>query len=232
MKAILLAAGLGTRLRPVTNTIPKCLVPINGTPLLQYWLNAFGKYGFTDVLINLHHHPEQVAQFVDAYEGPLRISLYREKTLLGSAGTVRENRAWLAGDEEFMIAYADNLTNANLGALVDFHRRTKPVATIGLFETNEPERCGVVEMDQSATIQKFVEKSPNPPSRLANAGLYVASQRLFEFIPDKTPADFGFDVFPQMGGLLKGYRFDSYFLDIGDVARLEQAQKDVRTLTF
>jgi mannose-1-phosphate guanylyltransferase len=200
--------------------------------LLQYWLRAFRKYGFTDVLINTHHHAEQVAEFVRQFQGPPNVSLFHEQTLLGSAGTVRENKAWLGDGEEFFIAYADNLTNANLAELVAFHRRTAPVATIGLFETEEPERCGVVEIDESGTISRFVEKSPTPPSRLANAGLYVASRRLFDFIPEKTPADFGFDVFPRMDGLLKGYRLRGYFLDIGDVTRLARAREDVRRIEF
>lgn len=232
MKAILLAAGLGTRLRPITRDKPKCLVTIGGRPLLEYWLNAFRKHGFRDILINVHHLAEQVVDFLAAQDSALNITIFHEPELLGSAGTVLANKQWLAGEEKFLIAYADNLTNVNLRSMIDFHARQRPVATIGLFETDKPEECGVVEMDANGTILSFVEKSANPPSRLANAGVYVGTPALLDWIPDKRPADFGFDVFPKMSGLLKGYVIHDYFQDVGDPDRYWRAQQDVETIKF
>jgi len=232
VKAILLAAGLGTRLRPITREVPKCLVPIGGIPLLEYWLRAFERYGVEDVLINTHYLAEQVVAFVHSRHPSPRVSLVHETELLGSAGTVRANREWIAGDEAFIVAYADNLTNVNLAEMVDFHRRSGPVATIGLFETDVPEQCGVVELDETGAIIEFVEKSANPPSRMANAGIYVASQAIFDWIPEGKPVDFGFDVFPRLLGQLKGYQLRGYFLDIGDMGRYEQAQADVQSVLF
>ena len=232
MKAVLLAAGLGTRLRPITDDVPKCLVPIGGIPLLEYWLRAFERYGVTDVLINTHYLAEQVVAFVESRSSSPKVALVHETELLGSAGTVLANRNWIAGDEAFIIAYADNLTNVNLADMVDSHRRSRPVATVGLFETEVPEQCGVVEIDEAGTIWNFVEKSPRPPSRLANAGIYVASQAIFDWIPSGQPVDFGFDVFPRLSGQLKGYKLSAYFLDIGDLDRYQQAQADVQSVIF
>jgi NDP-sugar pyrophosphorylase family protein len=116
--------------------------------------------------------------------------------------------------------------------MFDFHARERPVATVGLFESDKPKECGVVEMDGTGTILSFVEKSANPPSRLANAGVYVGTPGLLDRIPEKRPSDFGFDVFPKMSGLLKGYVIHEYFLDVGDSNRYLRAQQDVETITF
>ena len=232
MKAILLAAGLGTRLLPITRDRPKCLVPIAGKPLLQYWLATFRKYGIREVLINVHYLAEQVGEFVSAQDSAMNVTIFHEAELLGSAGTVLANKHWLAGEREFLIAYADNLTNVNLRDMLDFHARLRPVTTVGLFETDKPKECGVVEMDGTGTILSFVEKSANPPSRLANAGIYVGTPGLLDWIPDRRPADFGFDVFPRMSGLLKGYVIHDYFLDVGDPDRYWRAQQDVETIKF
>jgi mannose-1-phosphate guanylyltransferase len=232
VKAVLLAAGLGTRLRPITDDVPKCLVPIGGIPLLEYWLRTFERYGLTDVLINTHYLPEQVIAFVESRDSGPKVTLAYEPELLGSAGTVLANRNWIGDDEAFVIAYADNLTNVNLADMVSFHLRARPVATIGLFETDVPEQCGVVEIDEAGTIWSFVEKSPRPPSRLANAGIYIASQAIFGCIPKGRPVDFGFDVFPRLSGELKGYKLSGYFCDIGDLGRYQQAQIDVQSVVF
>lgn len=232
MRAVLLAAGLGTRLRPVTDGIPKCLVPINGIPLLEYWLRAFERYNVKEVLINTHYLAEQVVKFVESRGSNPKVVLAHEPELLGSAGTVLANRAWLGDEEAFIIAYADNLTNVNLADMLSFHSRERPVASVGLFETDVPEQCGVVEIDDTNTIWNFVEKSSRPPSRLANAGIYVASRAIFDWIPEGHPVDFGFDVFPRMAGKLKGYKLAGYFCDIGDLDRYARAQTDVQSVIF
>ncbi|MDP7024913.1 MAG: nucleotidyltransferase family protein [Kiritimatiellia bacterium] len=121
MKAFLLAAGKGTRLRPITDTRPKCLVEINGTPLLEIWLRQFAAAGVNDVLINTHHLPDQVREYVDTRTDPLpRVTLFHEETLIGSAGTVAANREWIGDDEEFLVVYADNLTDVDLRDLIAF----------------------------------------------------------------------------------------------------------------
>ncbi len=180
----------------------------------------------------MHHLPEKVNQYIKSYKSSISITAVYEQKLLGSAGTVFANKKWVANDRSFLIVYADNLTNVNLGEMINFHKRKKPVATIGLFETREPEQCGVVEIDDALTILNFIEKASNPPSNLANAGIYVASQELFDFMPNKFPADFGFDVFPKMLGKMKGYKIDEYFLDVGDMDRYRQAQMDIERLIF
>ena len=122
MKAMILAAGRGERLRPLTDTVPKCLVPINGRPLLSYWMTLLERHGFDDVIINVHHLPDAVRAFADGVRHP-RLTLFNEPQLLGSAGTVRANRDWVADGASFLIAYADDLSKA-LSRLADRVSRT------------------------------------------------------------------------------------------------------------
>ena len=232
MKAFLLAAGLGTRLRPLTNTIPKCLVPINGKPLLEYWFILFEKYGVDEVLVNLHYLPKKVLAFIQSVSYPIKIKTFYEPELLGSAGTVYANRDWIRNEKDFLIVYADNLSTVNLHKILSAHRTSNPVLTMGLFRTNRPDQCGIATLNDYDVITDFTEKPANPSSNLANAGIYVASRELLEYLPEKAPADFGFDVLPHLIGKMKGYVIEEYLLDIGDMKNYEQAQMDSRNLIF
>ena len=235
MKAFLLAAGLGTRLRPITESIPKCLVPIGGKPLMAYWFDLFYKHGITDVLVNLHHLPDKVRAFVKNYRIPLNVHLVYEEHLLGSGGTLLANKAWVNDDQEFLIAYGDNLTNANLSKLVAFHREHRPVVTMAVFKTDRPKECGIVTVDENNTIIHFEEKPPHPQSNLANAGLFVASKDIFDFFPEKFSGnvlDLGFHVLPNLIGKMKAYVLEDYLLDIGNLERYKKAQEDIRELNF
>lgn len=151
MKAFLLAAGLGTRLRPITNTIPKCLVSIHGKPLLEWWFELFHKYEITDVLINTHYMAEQVEDFIQKYTADhkdIHIITYYEKELLGSGGTVSVNRDFIEKGEDFLICYADNLTDVNLGELVKEHQKKNALLTMALFRTNVPRQCGIAAVNE------------------------------------------------------------------------------------
>lgn len=217
MKAFLLAAGYGTRLRPLTETVPKCLVPVHGRPLLEYWLLLFEKYGVTEVLINTHYLADAVRKFINEYNcrntGVYICETYEPK-LLGSAGTVRANRDFVTTDESFYICYADSLTNADLGAFKSFHDETDGVLSIALFRTNLPHQCGIVELDEDGRITAFAEKPEHPKSNLANAGIYIARRGIFDYLNEDT-YDFGKDVLPRLTGKMFGWHTKGYVLDIG-----------------
>lgn len=232
MKAFLLAAGLGTRLRPLTDDVPKCLVPLNGKPLLDYWFSLLAAHGVTEVLVNVHHHAEKVEAFLRASRYPFRITPFYEPQLLGSAGTIWANRDWVAGEQNFLIAYADNLTNADLSAFRQFHANQNAVLTMGLFQTNRPKECGIALLDHQKTIVDFAEKPQQPKSTLANAGLYVASPEIFDFFEDKYPQDLGFDILPKLVGQMKGFHIKNYLLDIGNMERYQRAIRDIESCTF
>ena len=232
MKAILLAAGLGTRLRPLTDTIPKCLVPIGGRPLLSYWIALLERHGFDEVLVNVHHLPEQVQAFVRRVSSGLRITLFEEPDLLGSAGTVHANRAWVSDGSPFLIAYADNLTNVDLSRLMAAHTRHAPLLTMALFPSDEPTRCGIAELENGANagaILSFEEKPSHPKSNLANAGLYVTDVRVLDRIPRRLPADFGHDVLPHLVGEMYGHVLSDHerLIDVGTRESYDRAQREV-----
>lgn len=226
MKAFLIAAGEGTRLKPLTNKIPKCLIPINGTPLLEIWLKLFEKYNVRETLINLHHLPEFVFNYLKNYQGQVKVTTFYEKNLLGSARTVAENRNSVKGEKAFFIIYADNLTNMNLKKMFEYHLEKGVVLTMGLFRTSTPRECGIAEINENGIVVKFIEKPSNPQSNLANAGIYIASEDIFNYIPNKQYADFGYDVLPNLLSKMAGYIIEEYIIDIGFPENYQKAQSD------
>jgi mannose-1-phosphate guanylyltransferase len=222
-KAFLLAAGLGTRLRPLTDKIPKCLVPIHGVPLLSIWLGICRQLGIKDVLINTHRFAQEVQDWAQQQESTVRIHLFHEENLLGSAGTIAANRDFIGSDDDFFIFYADNLIGANLEPLKSFHLRHPGVLTIALFHATKPENCGIVSLDESGRITNFEEKPAHPKSDLANAGIYVARRGLFDLLPRWPVMDFGKDVIPGLAGHAWGYLLDGYMLDIGTPENYQRA---------
>ncbi len=228
MKAFLLAAGYGTRLRPITDRVPKCLVPICGKPLLWWWVELFREHGITDVLINTHYLRDQVSQFIreNNREGGVILHEAYEPVLLGSGGTIRDNESFLEDDDSFLICYADNLTNTNLTAFQEFHRSHGGILSMALFHTNLPRQCGIAAVDERGKIVEFEEKPQNPLSNLANAGIYMADREIFSCLPDQTPLDFGKDVLPGLTGRMYGWEDRDYLIDIGTMENYRQAQSE------
>lgn len=228
MKAFVLAAGLGTRLRPITDEIPKCLVPINGKPLLHYWLERFERDGVTEILINTHHLATKVREFLGTAQTSLVIHHVHEPELLGSAGTVSNNRTFIQPGESFYIVYADNLTSMNLAGMRTYHETANSLFTIALYHTLTPQACGIVELDEFATVQSFIEKPATPRSDLANTGIYLTDSRLFDepaMSQLKRPLDFGFDVLPGLVGRMKGFVINEPLIDIGCHENLQRAEQ-------
>lgn len=225
MKAFLLAAGNGTRLRPLTDSTPKCLLPIQGVPLLEIWLNNCRAAGITDVLVNAHAHAEAIRQFAAEEKTGVRLSIIEEPELLGSAGTLAENREFIAGEESFFILYADVLTNMDLSRMLAFHKQKHLAATLGIYQVPDPSRCGVVTFDENAVVQEFVEKPMCPSSNWAFAGVMVAGPEILNFLPNERPADLGFNVLPRMAGKMAAYAISEYLLDIGTISNYEHAQR-------
>ena len=230
MKAILLSAGHGTRLKPLTLTTPKCLIPINGIPLMTYWFNLFRKYGINEILINLSNFPEKIEEYIAREAKDLKVHLYVEEELLGSLGTIVENRSFFTNNEDIFIFYSDNLTNINIKNLYHFHKSHSFPFTMGLFYTNNPQECGIAELDQSKTIIEFIEKPKEPKSNLANAGVYVTSSEVFDFVNStkKEFLDIGFDLLPNLSNHMKGYHIPELLIDVGTLDNLKGAEEFVK----
>jgi mannose-1-phosphate guanylyltransferase len=231
MKAFLLAAGNGTRLRPLTDNVPKCLLPIQGVPLLEIWLRNCKAAGITDVLVNTRAHTEAIRKFAAEQKTGVRIRIVEEPELLGSAGTLAENRDFVAGEESFFVLYADVLTNVDLRRMLVFHTQKRLPATLGVYQVPDPSRCGIVTMDENAVISNFIEKPMHPESNWAFAGVMIAGPAFFDFLPNRRPADLGFDVLPKMTGNMAAYPIAEYLLDIGTIANYHHAQESWPGLT-
>jgi mannose-1-phosphate guanylyltransferase len=226
MKAFLLAGGLGTRLRPLTDSTPKCLLPVQGTPLLQIWFDIFRQYNIDEVLINVHSHGDAVRSFIDKYKGSLRVRLFEETTLLGGAGTVLANREWVSKEQSFWVFYADVLTTTDLNQMLAFHCDRGKLATIGVYEVPDPSRCGIVQVDGQGVVLDFVEKPKSPVGNLAFSGLMLATPGLLNFIPGSCPVDLGFHVLPQIVGRMAAYRIPDFIVDIGTIETYRAAQEN------
>jgi mannose-1-phosphate guanylyltransferase len=226
MKAFLLAGGLGTRLRPLTDSTPKCLLPVQGTPLLQIWFDLFRQYSIDEVLINVHSHGDAVRRFIDEHRDSLRVRLFEETTLLGSAGTVLANREWVNKEQSFWVFYADVLTTTNLNQMLAFHCGRGQIATIGVYEVPDPTRCGIVQVDERGVVFDFVEKPKAPVGNLAFSGLMLATPALLDEIPDTSPVDLGFHVLPQIVGRMAAYRIPDFIIDIGTLETYRTAQEN------
>lgn len=231
MKALLLAAGEGTRLRPLTLTIPKCLVPIHGKPLLSYWLENLSKAGVEEFLINSSYLAEQVKEFVKNTPYKEKITLTYEPELLNTGGSLLANSKFFEG-EPFMLVHADNLCFCDFKAFIDSHvNRPKGCEiTMMLFRTDNPSSCGIVELDDEGVVQKFYEKVKNPPSDLANGAVYICEPSVLEFIKslDKEKVDFSLDVLPEYMGRINIFLNDVYHRDIGTPQSYEAALKEYR----
>ena len=214
MKAFLLAAGVGSRLRPITDTTPKCMLPVGGRPLLEIWLDAFDQAGVDEVLVNLHHLPDVVRSYLAGRTGRPRVRTTYEPELLGSAGTLAANRKWVAGEDFFLACNADNLTDFDLRSLIKVQREYGATATLGVFRSPNPSAGGVVEADEGGTVTGFTEKPGNPVSDLVNAGLYAFRPSLLDEI-GQPPKDIGYDLLPGLVGRARVVLVDGYFRDIG-----------------
>jgi NDP-sugar pyrophosphorylase family protein len=214
-KAMILAAGQGTRLRPLTENIPKCMVPIAGKPLLEHTVEWLHRHGVVELVINLCHLPEAIVKhFGDGRQWGVHITYSLEPEPLGTAGGVRNAARFFDGP--FFVWYGDNLSACDLRRLYSFHRARGGVATIALYYRKDPTASGIVGLDRDGRITRFLEK-PGPDqvfSHWVNAGIFVLERQVLDAIPSEGTPDFGRDVFPAL--LAAGQRLYGYCLSAGE----------------
>jgi mannose-1-phosphate guanylyltransferase len=229
LRALLLAAGLGTRLRPITLTVPKCLVLINGKALLDYWLERLFSAGIERALVNTHWLADVVSEHVGKSPYRDRIDLVHEPELLGTAGTILTNRQWI-GDGPFLVAHADNLTNFDVAGFIAAHRRrpTDCVMTMLAFKTDVPKSCGILDIGDQGIVTGFFEKLEDPPGNLANAAVYICEPEIIQFIYSlrKPHVDLSTEVIPFFLNRIYAVITDGYHRDIGTIDALYRAQNE------
>ncbi len=226
MKTILLAAGFGTRLRPLTDKIPKCLVPIKGKPLLQIWLETLRNAGLNDYLINTHYLSKQVDFFINHSLFKMNCLLRNENVLLGTAGTLLSNLDFI-GHDECLLIHADNYCLANFTDFINAHkeRPSNCLLTMMTFRTDNPSACGIVELDENNLVIGFHEKVESPPGNLANGAIYILSTDLIKIINEKfsTVTDFSTEILPHFLGKIYTYETNELFMDIGTTEAYSKA---------
>ena len=229
MRALLLAAGLGTRLRPLTDHIPKCLVPIHGKPLLDYWLDLLLRSEVECVLVNTHYLPDAVREFVASSPWQARVTLVHEPQLLGTAGTILHNRSFFESGA-FLVAHSDNLTRFDVSAFLEHHKRRPEGIDITMmtFDTDAPQTCGIVEEDARGVVRGFHEKVSNPPGSRANAAVYIVEPSVIGFLASlgKEVIDLSTEVIPRFIGRIWTFHNTGYHRDIGTPESLLRAEAE------
>lgn len=218
MKALLLAAGFGTRLKPLTNHVPKCLVPIKKKPLLDFWIENLIDVGISSIRINTHYLSNIVFDHIEKSRYKNQIELIHENILLGTAGTLIKNIDFFEGGDGFLI-HADNYCLDDLNLLIDAHKKRPPncLITILVFETETPSSCGIVEINSLGIVTSFFEKVNNPPGNLANGATYLLSKEAIEIIKNdfSDKSDFVTEILVHFVGKIFTYKTVKTFIDIG-----------------
>jgi mannose-1-phosphate guanylyltransferase/mannose-1-phosphate guanylyltransferase/phosphomannomutase len=242
---MVLAAGLGTRLRPITFDMPKPMVPVLNRPVMEHILRLLARHGFTETIANLHWFPELIEEhFGDGSSCGVALSYSREEQLLGTSGGVR-NVADFLGDE-FLIISGDALTDLDLAAMREFHQSHDGIATLATKRVTDTSQFGVAITDSAGRISGFQEK-PDPSealSDLANCGIYMFRKEIFDFFPEPGTskaakggdpagfADWAMDVFPRLlesDVPFYSHEIDAYWNDIGNLAELRESTVDALT---
>ena len=218
MRAMLLAAGLGTRLRPLTDSIPKCLVPIKSQPLLGIWLDRLTDADIGPFLVNTHHLADQVDTFIANSPHKDQVKLVYEQKLLGTAGTLISNLDFFQGQDGLLI-HADNYCLADFPAFLQAHssRPSECLMTMMTFRTDSPSSCGIVQLDDNGVVKSFYEKVSKPPGNMANGAVYILSNELLNRLGKdlKTATDFSNGILTRLAGRIYAYETLEKFLDIG-----------------
>jgi mannose-1-phosphate guanylyltransferase/phosphomannomutase len=220
MKAFVLAAGVGSRLRPLTSNIPKPMVPILDKPILYYTFSNLWKYGFTDACVNTYYLSDSITNYFEKNRVDIRIEFSKEKTLLGTAGAIKKKEKFF--DDTFVVMSGDGLSDVNLKKVLEFHKKKKSIATVVLKKVDSRFEYGLAITNKSGEIRKFVEK-PSWSSVFndeVNTGIYVFEPEIFSYIPKDTFFDFSMDLFPLLmnkGKKISGCLMDEYWTDIGNI---------------
>lgn len=230
MKALLLAGGQGTRLRPLTDDRPKPMVEIGGEPAIAHALRWLRQQGVTDVAINLHAHPEVLREFVaDGARFDLHVTYSFEPQILGTAGALRPLHDFFRADDAFVVLYGDVLTDLDLSPVRRAHTASGADGTIVLTRVEDPTRAGIVAFDGDHRITRFVEKpaANDVFSDWANAGIYYCGPNVLQYVAVHGAQDFARDLFPAMlrdGCHLLASPTTALVIDFGSPERLELAR--------
>lgn len=231
MKAMILAAGVGSRLDPLTRRLPKPMVPIINKPVIEHIVELLKKHGFNEIMMNLFHLGDCIREhFGDGSKWGVKIYYSQEKELMGTAGGVKCVSSFF--DDTFVVIGGDDLADFDLTGLVEFHKEKQALSTIALSKVDDPSQFGIVLLNEDGKITRFLEKPKEADafSNTANTGVYLFEPGVLDLIPEKTFYDFGKQLFPKLLELNQpfyGYLMqDSYWSDVGNIESYRETQYD------
>ena len=231
MRAMVLAAGLGTRLRPLTYILPKPMIPIANRPSISYSLTVLERLGIEKVVINLYGEAKKVKDYLSrTREFGMQIIFSEEKHLLGTAGGVKKMENYF--QETFLVLSSDGVSNVDLKKVLHFHKLKQAICTVVLKEEEERFKYGIALCNEESRINQFVEKPSwgEVFSNQVNTGIYVFEPEVFSYIPESRQHDFGNQVLPAMvetGERIYGYVMKDYWTDVGNLEDYRKAHKDI-----
>ncbi len=231
MKAMILAAGVGSRLDPLTRNIPKPMVPIVNKPVMEHILGMLAKHGFKEIMVNLHYLGDQIkGYFGDGKKWGMKIHYSPEDQLWGDAGSVKRCESFF-DEETFVVVGGDDIADLDLSRLVRFHNDKKALATLALSLVDDPSEYGIALLNERGRITRFLEKPKGETmfSNSANTGVYVFSKDIFDLIPKGVRYGFGNDLFPMLleqKARFYGYLTSSYWKDVGSLRQYRDAHSD------
>jgi NDP-sugar pyrophosphorylase family protein len=229
LKALILAGGFGTRLRPLSCTRPKLLFPVMNKPILDWTLERLAKSSVKEVILAVNYMAETLMQHYGNSKYKMKILYSKEDRPLGTGGPVKKAEKFIGHEEPFLVLNGDILTNANYKQLIEKHRENDAVATITLCEVDDPSRYGIVELTEKKRITRFIEKPTREkaPTNLANAGIYALDPEIFHYIPSERPVSIERKTFPTLAreGKLYGHQFRGPWIDIGKLADYIKANR-------
>jgi NDP-sugar pyrophosphorylase family protein len=240
MKAMVLAAGLGTRLLPLTEQLPKALIPVAGRPMIEYPLLLLRYYGIRDIIINLHHLGERIETYLgDGGQRGLRITFSKESDLLDTGGGLLKARPFLE-DGTFIVINTDVLIDLPLDEVIAFHKKKKAAATLVVRPDPLADQYGSLEIDGEGRLQRFLQTRISTPlsaptTKLMFTGVQVLEPRVFDFMGlDGDVQSFSTtkDTYPRMllhQERLFGWRFDGFWQDVGTASRITDAEENLAT---
>jgi mannose-1-phosphate guanylyltransferase len=233
LKAMILAAGVGSRLDPLTRTVPKPMVPVVNVPVMEHIVRLLAKHGFNDIIANTHYLADHIEDYFASHEiEGVTMTFNREAELLGTAGGLKrvQDQRNFFDSEPFLVVGGDDLTDIDLSKMLEFHRSNGALATIALTSVEDPSQFGVVVLNGDK-IERFVEK-PKPgtaPSNMVNMGVYLFDPKILDYIPSGEFWDFGKNVFPEIlekGETFCGYESKDYWRDVGNLREYRDVQSD------
>ena len=231
MIALILAGGIGERLRPITNNIPKPMVPVNGKSFLQYHIEELKRAGIKDIVLCTGYLSNKIQEyFGDGSKFDVKIKYSIEKKPLGTAGAIKNAEKYV--NNTFLVLNGDSYLKIDYNKLINFHKSKKAKLTIALLTIKDPRRYGLVNIDKESKILSFDEKTINPKGKLINGGVYIVEPEVLKAVPSSVKVSFEKEIFPKLikQGNVYGFVINNYFIDIGTKESYIKAQEDFKEL--